>query len=58
MTYSEKVLATAATRDEARAKARTLPRPSSVRQDENGGWMVVQLLPSTWTPARVTKVTA
>ena len=58
MSYSDKVLATAATRDEARALARTLPRPSSVRQTDGGEWIVVQLLPAKWSPAQVTRVTA
>ncbi len=50
VTYRTKILARAATRDDARVLARTLPRPSSIRQLDDGSWAVVQLLPTPWEP--------
>ena len=58
MTFSEKVLATADDRDDARELARSLPRPNMVRQADDGSWMVLQLLPAKWVPAAVHKISA
>ncbi|MEM9204463.1 MAG: hypothetical protein AAGC53_22715 [Actinomycetota bacterium] len=52
LTYREHVLGTAATEQEARVMARHLPRPSAVRETEDGQWNVVQLLPAKWEPSR------
>lgn len=52
LTYREHVLATADSEDDARVQARHLPRPSAVRQQNDGTWVVVQLLPARWEPSR------
>ena len=52
LTYREHVLATADSQEDARVLARHLPRPSAVRETDDGQWAVVQLLPARWEPAR------
>ena len=52
LTYREHALGVAATEDEARVMARHLPRPSAVRQQADGTWAVLQLLPARWEPTR------
>ena len=52
LTYREHILATAENQDDARMLARRLPRPSAVRQQDDGQWAVVQLLPARWEPTR------
>lgn len=50
MSYEERIMASALDYDSACRLARTLPRPSTIRQDDDGVWRVVRLLPAGWEP--------
>ena len=50
MPYEERIMASAPDYASACRLARTLPRPSTIREDECGIWRVVRLLPAGWQP--------
>jgi len=58
MTYEERIMASAMDYDSACKLARTLPRPSTIRKDDDGIWRVVRLLPAGWEPKAEHGVTA